>query len=109
MWSVPNILSPFSLFFIALWEILCLLRLHQRFQVDQRRFDITKEPGGFAIDWFEQDARGAQRFIPSQPENEGAISGVRVYGRWRCVGHAASITNKRSETVAKLRRFRKAL
>ena len=63
---------------LSLWRILYMLRLHHRFQVDQRRFDITKEPDGFPIDRFEQDARSTQRFIPSQPENEGAIGGVRL-------------------------------
>lgn len=85
------------------------MHLHHRFQVDQRRFDITKEPSGFPIDRFEQDARSAQRFIPSQSENEGAIGGVHFSEGWRCMCHAASIPYKRSENVAKLRRFRRAL
>jgi hypothetical protein len=86
-----------------------MLRLHHCFQVDQRRFDITKKPCGFAIDRFHLNAPMIQRFIPGQPENEGTIGGVRLDESWRCGCHAVSIPNNRSENVAKLLWFRKAL
>ena len=80
--------------------MLCLLRLHHRFQVDQRRFDIAKEPCCFPIDRFKLNAPVIQRFIPSYPENEGTIDGLPLCERRRCVCHGISIVDERSENVA---------